>query len=216
MSKSRGNVVNPDEVVEYGADALRLYEMFMGPLEAVKPWSMDGVSGVRGFLDRVWRMILDDRAEAVQLNAAVQDVEPTAEQNRMLHKTIKAVTADLEQMSFNTAIARMMEFTNFFLKADVRPQAAMEQLVLLLSPFAPHIAEELWAGLGPRDHAGLRALAHVRRGGDPRRHDRGAGADQRQASRADSGAGRDRQGRLGGGRPERPEDRRAIGRQDGA
>ena len=149
MSKSRGNVVNPDEVVrEYGADALRLYEMFMGPLEAVKPWSMDGVSGVRGFLDRVWRMILDDRAEAVQLNSAVQDVEPTAEQNRMLHKTIKAVTADLEQMSFNTAIARMMEFTNFFLKADPRPRAAMEKLVLLLSPFAPHIAEELWQALG--------------------------------------------------------------------
>ena len=149
MSKSRGNVVNPDEVVrEYGADALRLYEMFMGPLEAVKPWNMDGVSGVRGFLDRAWRMILDDRAEAVQLNAAVQEIEPTAEQNRMLHKTIKAVTADLEQMSFNTAIARMMEFTNFFTKAEPRPRAAMEKLVLLLSPFAPHIAEELWQALG--------------------------------------------------------------------
>jgi leucyl-tRNA synthetase len=149
MSKSRGNVVNPDEVVQkYGADALRLYEMFMGPLEAVKPWSMDGVSGVRGFLDRAWRMILDDRAEAVQLNAAVQGIEPTVEQNRMLHKTIKAVTADLEQMSFNTAIARMMEFTNFFLKAEVRPKAAMEKLVLLLAPFAPHIAEELWQALG--------------------------------------------------------------------
>jgi leucyl-tRNA synthetase len=149
MSKSRGNVVNPDEVVkEYGADSLRLYEMFMGPLEAVKPWSMDGVSGVRGFLDRAWRMILDDRAEAVQLNAAVQDVEPTAEQNRMLHKTIKTVTADLEHMSFNTAIARMMEFTNFFLKFEPRPRVAMEKLVLLLSPFAPHMAEELWQALG--------------------------------------------------------------------
>ena len=149
MSKSRGNVVNPDEVVrEYGADSLRLYEMFMGPLEAVKPWSMDGVSGVRGFLDRAWRMILDDRAEAMQLNAAVQDVEPTTEQNRMLHKTIKAVTNDLEAMSFNTAIARMMEFTNFFLKSDVRPRAAMEKLVLLLAPFAPHMAEELWQALG--------------------------------------------------------------------
>ncbi len=149
MSKSRGNVVNPDEVVrEYGADSLRLYEMFMGPLEAVKPWSMDGVSGVRGFLDRVWRMILDDRAEAVKLNAAVQDAEPTAEQNRMLHKTIKAVSTDLENMSFNTAIARMMEFTNFFLKEEVRPKAAMEKLVLLLSPFAPHVAEELWEALG--------------------------------------------------------------------
>ncbi len=152
MSKSRGNVVNPDEVVkEYGADALRLYEMFMGPLEAVKPWSMDGVSGVRGFLDRAWRMILDDRAETVTLNPAVQDVEPTVEQNRMLHKTIKAVTADLEQMSFNTAIARMMEFTNFFLKTDQRPRVAMEKLVLLLAPLAPHIAEELWQALGHAD-----------------------------------------------------------------
>ena len=145
MSKARGNVVNPDEVVhEYGADALRLYEMFMGPLEAVKPWSMDGVSGVRGFLDRAWRMIIDDRAEAMLLNAAVQSIEPTPEQNRILHKTIKAVTNDLEQMSFNTAIARMMEFTNFFLKCDVRPKSAMERFVLLLSPFAPHLAEELW------------------------------------------------------------------------
>lgn len=149
MSKSRGNVVNPDEVVaEYGADALRLYEMFMGPLEAVKPWSMDGVSGVRGFLDRAWRMIVDDRAEGMELSAAVQDVEPTADQNRMLHKTIKAVTSDAEQMSFNTAIARMMEFTNFFLKQDVRPRVAMERFVLLLSPFAPHAAEELWEALG--------------------------------------------------------------------
>ena len=116
------------------ADALRLYEMFMGPLEAVKPWSMDGVSGVRNFLDRVWRMIVDDRAEGVTLNPAVQDVEPTAEQLRVLHKTIRAVTEDLNKLSFNTAIARMMEFTNFFLKAEVRPQAALEKFVLLLRP----------------------------------------------------------------------------------
>jgi leucyl-tRNA synthetase len=149
MSKSRGNVVNPDEVVQhYGADSLRLYEMFMGPLEAVKPWSMEGVSGVRNFLDRVWRMIVDDRAEEVRLSPSVQDAQPTAEQNRMLHKTIKAVTEDIETMSFNTAIARMMEFTNFFLKADTRPKAAMEALVLLLSPYAPHLAEELWQVLG--------------------------------------------------------------------
>jgi len=149
MSKSRGNVVNPDQVVtEYGADALRLYEMFMGPLEAVKPWSMDGVSGVRNFLDRVWRMILDERAESVVLNSAVQAAEPTTEQQRMLHKTIRAVTEDLNKLSFNTAIARMMEFTNFFLKAEVRPRAALEKFVLLLSPFAPHLAEELWVALG--------------------------------------------------------------------
>ncbi len=149
MSKSRGNVVNPDEVVDdFGADSLRLYEMFMGPLESVKPWSMEGVHGVRGFLDRVWRMILDERAETITLNAAVQDAEPTEEQNRVLHRTIQAVSEDLDQMAFNTAIARMMEFTNFFLKEDVRPKSAMERLVLLLSPFAPHLGEELWEVLG--------------------------------------------------------------------
>ncbi|MBN2022667.1 MAG: leucine--tRNA ligase [Pirellulales bacterium] len=149
MSKSRGNVVNPDQVVaDFGADSLRLYEMFMGPLEAVKPWSMEGVSGVYGFLNRVWRMILDERADAVALNEAVADAEPTPEQARMLHKTIKAVTEDLGQLAFNTAIARMMEFVNFFLKESVRPRAAMEGLVLLLSPFAPHLAEELWQTLG--------------------------------------------------------------------
>jgi len=149
MSKSRGNVVNPDAIVaDYGADSLRLYEMFMGPLEAVKPWSMEGVNGVRGFLDRVWRMVTDDRSEAVELNAAVRGVEPDADQSRMLHKTIKAVTDDLDQMAFNTAIARMMEFVNYFLKQDVRPKSAMETFVLLLSPFAPHVAEELWQALG--------------------------------------------------------------------
>lgn len=149
MSKSRGNVVNPDTVVrEYGADSLRLYEMFMGPLEATKPWSMEGVSGVRGFLDRVWRMMVDERSETVRLNDAVQDIAPTAEQNRVLHRTIQAVTQDIDRMSFNTAIAKMMEFTNFFLKQDVRPRAAMETLVLLLAPFAPHLSEELWQLLG--------------------------------------------------------------------
>jgi leucyl-tRNA synthetase len=149
MSKARGNVVNPDQVVrEFGADALRLYEMFMGPLEAVKPWSMEGVSGVAGFLDRAWRMITDERAEEAQLNPAVVDIEPTVEQNRVLHKTIQAVTRDIEQMSFNTAIARMMEFTNYFFKVQQRPKVAMERFVQLLSPYAPHLAEELWQQLG--------------------------------------------------------------------
>jgi leucyl-tRNA synthetase len=149
MSKSRGNVVSPDKVVdEYGADALRLYEMFMGPLEATKPWSMEGVNGVRGFLDRVWRMIVNDRAEALELNAALADIEPTPEQNRVLHKTIQAVTHDIEKLSFNTAIAKMMEFTNFFTKETARPRSAMQTFVLLLSPFAPHLAEELWNLLG--------------------------------------------------------------------
>jgi leucyl-tRNA synthetase len=149
MSKSRGNVVNPDKIVkEYGADSLRLYEMFMGPLEATKPWSMEGVNGVRGFLDRVWRMIVNDRAETLELNAAARDVPPTDEQLRVLHKTIKAVTNDIEGMAFNTAIARMMEFTNYFTKQDPRPVAVLRPFILLLSPFAPHIAEELWELLG--------------------------------------------------------------------
>ncbi|MCL2117491.1 MAG: class I tRNA ligase family protein, partial [Planctomycetaceae bacterium] len=149
MSKSRGNVVNPDDVVSnYGADSLRLYEMFMGPLEAVKPWSMDGVSGVRGFLDRAWRMVVPADLEDAVLLDCVQDVEPTPEQNRVLHKTIRGVTHDIENMLFNTAIAKMMEFTNFFTKQDVRPMSVMRRFVLLLSPFAPHIAEELWQLLG--------------------------------------------------------------------
>ena len=152
MSKSRGNVINPDDVVkEYGADSLRLYEMFMGPLEQTKPWNMEGVNGVFGFLNRAWRMILDENTEQVTLNAALCDDEPTDEQNRVLHKTIKAVTDDIAKLSFNTAIARMMEFTNFFTKQDRRPLVAMEQFVQLLSPFAPHIAEELWQVLGRSD-----------------------------------------------------------------
>ncbi|GHT21573.1 hypothetical protein FACS189419_02670 [Planctomycetales bacterium] len=154
MSKSRGNVINPDDVVaKHGADSLRLYEMFMGPLESVKPWSMDSVNGVRGFLDRTWRMIVntEDESPATRnplLATQIQDIEPTAEQNRVLHKTIKAVSEDICNMSFNTAIARMMEFVNFFLKEKVRPRSAMEKFVLLLAPFAPHIAEELWSLFG--------------------------------------------------------------------
>ena len=149
MSKSRGNVVNPDQVVaEYGADALRLYEMFMGPLEATKPWNMSGVNGVRGFLDRVWRMVVNDRAETIELNAAISDAPPTEGQNRVLHRTIKGVTHDLDNMAFNTAIAKMMEFTNYFTKAEVRPKLVIESFLLLLAPFAPHLAEELWQLLG--------------------------------------------------------------------
>ncbi len=149
MAKSRGNVVNPDDIVrDFGADALRLYEMFMGPLEATKPWSMTGVDGVANFLGRVWRMIVEDRAEELQLNAAVQDTAPTDEQNRVLHKTIAAITKDTEAMKFNTAIARMMEFVNFFTGQSVRPKACLEPFVLMLSPYAPHIAEELWCLLG--------------------------------------------------------------------
>ncbi len=149
MSKSRGNVVNPDDVVkDYGADSLRLYEMFMGPLEQVKPWQMSGVEGVYRFLGRVWRMIVDDRAEEVVLSAGVVDTAPSEDQLRMLHKTIKAVTDDIDRLSLNTAISRMMEFTNFMSGQETRNKAVLEQFVLLLNPFAPHIAEELWHALG--------------------------------------------------------------------
>ncbi|HEY6565575.1 MAG TPA: leucine--tRNA ligase, partial [Pirellulaceae bacterium] len=149
MSKSRGNVVNPDAIVtEYGADSLRLYEMFMGPLEATKPWSTDSVNGVRNFLGRVWRLMLDEHAESMHVHASVQEVPLTDAQNRVLHRTIAAVTEDTEHLRYNTAIARMMEFVNFFTKETVRPRRAMETLVLLLSPYAPHMSEELWEALG--------------------------------------------------------------------
>jgi leucyl-tRNA synthetase len=149
MSKSRGNVINPDDVVnEYGADSLRLYEMFMGPLEATKPWSMRGVEGVYRFLNRVWRLAIDDRLETVKLLDTVQDVEPDKETLRILHHTIQRVTDDLESMSFNTAISAMMELTNHLTKQTVRARSVLKTFVLLLSPFAPHLAEELWHAFG--------------------------------------------------------------------
>ena len=149
MSKSRGNVINPDIVVsEYGADSLRLYEMFMGPLEAVKPWSMKGVEGVYRFLGRAWRMIVDSEAEEVRLDPRVKDVEPTAEQAKLIARTVAAVGDDYEALRFNTAVSRLMEFVNAFTGAEVRPKAAMETFTLLLAPMAPHAAEELWEVLG--------------------------------------------------------------------
>ena len=149
MSKARGNVINPDRVVDaYGADSMRMYEMFMGPLEATKPWSMRGVEGVYRFLGRVWRLAIDDRAEQMKLSEAVRDVEPDRETLRLLHQTIKKVTEDLDGMRFNTAISAMMELTNFLTKLEVRPRSTLETFVLLLSPFAPHLSEELWSAFG--------------------------------------------------------------------
>ncbi len=147
MSKSRGNVVNPDEILErYGADAFRLYEMFMGPLEQVKPWNTRGVEGTHRFLNRVWRMLVDPLGEA--LKHSVRDCEPTGAQSRTLHRTIAKVTGDIEGLRFNTAIAALMEFTNTAGKWDSLPRGLAEQFVLLLAPLAPHIAEELWQRLG--------------------------------------------------------------------
>ena len=149
MSKARGNVVNPDTVVkEFGADSLRLYEMFMGPLEATKPWATTGVSGVRGFLDRCWRLVVDDRAEEVVLSPQVVDDAPTDDQLRELHRMLEKVTRDISALSFNTAIARMMEFVNYFTPLERKPRGALEPFVVALAPFAPHLAEELWEVLG--------------------------------------------------------------------
>jgi leucyl-tRNA synthetase len=156
MSKSRGNVVNPDEIVaRYGADAFRLYEMFMGPLEQVKPWNTRGVEGTFRFLNRAWRLIAgsaddeqDDHARAAMNHGAVADVEPTREQARALHQTIAKVTEDIEGLRFNTAISSLMELVNTAYKWPSVPRAVAEPFVLLLAPLAPHLAEELWQRLG--------------------------------------------------------------------
>ena len=165
MSKSRGNVVNPDDILaEFGSDAFRLFEMFMGPLEMVKPWNTKGVEGVYRFLGRVWRMFIDEQSEqefeqqltvnpergpellsALKLNTAVGQAEATAEQLKVLHTCIKKVTEDMEHLRFDTAISAMMVFTNEASNWDIRPLSVMNDFLLLLAPFAPHIAEELYA-----------------------------------------------------------------------
>ncbi len=146
MSKSLGNVVNPDDVIaSHGADALRLYEMFLGPLEASKPWNTHGIDGISRFLNRTWRMMV---AEDGALSPAVSDVPCTPDQDRVLHATIKKTREDIDALSFNTAIAQFMIFVNEFTPADVRPLQAMRAYVQCLAPFAPHIAEELWQILG--------------------------------------------------------------------
>jgi len=147
MSKARGNVVNPDQVVaDYGADSLRLFEMFMGPLEMTKPWQMKGVEGVRRFLNRAWRMIVGDEEAGVV--AKVVDRPMTVQEERVLHGTIRKVTEDIEELRFNTAISALMVFVNEFINVEEKPKEAMETFAILLAPFAPHMGEELWARLG--------------------------------------------------------------------
>ncbi len=151
MSKSRGNVIAVDVPVQkYGADTTRLYEMFMGPLESTKPWSMQGVEGISRFLNRAWRMIMDESADTARLSFKVAPKEalPNEEQLRVLHKTIRSVTQDMENLSYNTAISRLMEFVNYFTGQESRPHTCMESFVLLLAPMAPHVCEELWQALG--------------------------------------------------------------------
>ncbi|HEV8618381.1 MAG TPA: leucine--tRNA ligase [Candidatus Udaeobacter sp.] len=158
MSKSRGNIVNPDDVIDqYGADAFRCYEMFMGPLEQMKPWSMRGVEGVARFLARVWRLFMtENQAGNWELFAKIKDVGPTGAQTKITHATIKKVTTDIESLSFNTAISQMMIFVNAFTNAEMLPLSAMRSLLVLLNPFAPHLTSELWEKLNVkfRDNAG--------------------------------------------------------------
>ncbi len=148
MSKSRLNVVDPDDIVgEFGADAFRLYEMFMGPLDVTKPWQTSGVAGMRRFLNRSWRVVCNDEDDSFD-STHVVDVEPDVEIASVLHKTIDAVTNDIEGLRFNTAIARLMELVNALTALDTRPRSVVETFVKLLSPFTPHIAEEMWSKLG--------------------------------------------------------------------
>jgi leucyl-tRNA synthetase len=139
MSKSLGNVINPDDIVrDFGADTMRVYEMFMGPLQVSKPWSTRGITGARRFLERIWR------ASEVPLT----DTEPPDALKRVLHKTIKKVSHDTDRLEFNTAIAQMMIFLNEAAGLPEMPRALWTPFVLLLSPYAPHLAEELWEKLG--------------------------------------------------------------------
>jgi leucyl-tRNA synthetase len=166
MSKSRGNVVNPDDILkEFGADAFRLYEMFMGPLEMVKPWSTKGVEGVYRFLGRVWRLFVDEKSETefeqaettaenaekrkelldlIKLNPAIKDVPATPAQLKTLHACIKKVTEDLDGLRFNTAISAMMVFVNDAITWETKPASVLRDFLILIAPFAPHLAEELW------------------------------------------------------------------------
>lgn len=171
MSKSRGNVVNPDDVLkDYGADAFRLYEMFLGPLEMVKPWNTTGVEGVYRFLGRTWRLFVHEKSEtefeqnmtvksdqgedllkSIQLNPAIREVKPTADQLKTLHTTIKKVTEDLDGLRFNTAISALMVFVNEAMAWPEKPISVLRDYLILLQPFAPHLAEELFQKLA--DHA---------------------------------------------------------------
>jgi leucyl-tRNA synthetase len=144
MSKSKYNVVTPDSICEqYGADTLRLYEMFLGPLEQAKPWNTAGISGVAGFLKKLWRLYFDENTGCIVTNN-----EPSKDSLKTLHKTIKKVGEDIENFSFNTSVSQFMICVNELSAQNCHERAVLEPLAVLISPYAPHIAEELWAQLG--------------------------------------------------------------------
>jgi leucyl-tRNA synthetase len=152
MGKSKLNVVNPDDVVrDYGADSMRLYELFMGPLEIQKPWQMSGVDGVHRFLKRTWRLVVNDRTG--ELSDRLTDAPGASEESlwRTLHKTVKKVTGDTETLQMNTAIAQMMIFVNEATAAATLPVESVKIFLRTLSPYAPHLCEELWRRLGEED-----------------------------------------------------------------
>ncbi|MEC2054806.1 leucine--tRNA ligase [Peribacillus psychrosaccharolyticus] len=149
MSKSKGNVVNPDDIVEsHGADTLRMYEMFMGPLDASIAWSNNGLDGSRRFLDRIWRLLTDENGN---IAGNIIETDDLAMLEKIYHQTVKKVTENFEELKFNTAISQLMVFINEAYKAEVMPKVFIEGFVKLLSPVAPHIAEELWEKLGHTD-----------------------------------------------------------------
>ncbi len=151
MSKSRYNVVNPDDMAaEYGADAMRMYELFMGPLEDGVEWKTDGVAGTRRFLDRTWRLLIDPETDTLTTKVSTDAPEDNKELERALHVAIKHVTQSVTDLRFNTAISKMMELVNVATGASAIPRAWFEMFVKILSPFAPHVAEELWQRLGHR------------------------------------------------------------------
>jgi len=185
MSKARGNVVNPDDMAnEYGADAFRLYEMFLGPLQDAKPWSTKGVVGVYKFLGRVWRLFVDEESdtefeqaettantqipeapkllELIKLSPAIQDMQPTPVQIKTLHACIRKVTEDLDHLRFNTAISALMVFVNEAMTWETKPSSAMRTFLQLLAPFAPHLAEELWDKLHSAFRTPHSALSYAR------------------------------------------------------